>query len=103
METKDFYYLLYLQERGIVNTTGKTLDLSGNPVGVALAQGAGPQLQAACNNLAPLSGGQVKVTDGFGLNCAKVLHCRVGVAFDGSAVSETASLFFAMDSQVTLE
>lgn len=66
-----------------MNSTGENVNLSDNPLARALAAKAGPQLQAACSTLAPLQEGEIKDTPGFGLECNKVLHCRVAGNYAG--------------------
>ena len=67
--------IIFVQEQALVNSTGQNLNLSQGGVSEALSRKAGPQLQAACNMLAPLKVGEVKKSIGFNLQCKHVLHC----------------------------
>lgn len=66
-----------------MNSTGETMDLQISPLSRALANRAGPQLQRACSEVAPLQGGEIKITPGFQLPCRMVLHCRVKDDYNG--------------------
>ena len=67
-----------------MNSTNQNMTLVDNPLAQALSAAAGPELQAACSNLAPLNSGQVKVTPGFKLECLKVLHCSLPGQYSGT-------------------
>ncbi|OCT63243.1 hypothetical protein XELAEV_18044341mg [Xenopus laevis] len=61
----------------IVNSVGKRLDLNSGAVSKALSAKAGAKLQEQLKELsrgAQVEEGSVFVTNGFGLNCKKVIH-----------------------------
>ena len=57
-----------------VNTTNVDLNLSQGAVAQALSKAAGPALQAECTKKAPISAGDIAVTEGGRLQCRHVIH-----------------------------
>ena len=57
-----------------VNTTNVDLNLSQGAVAQALSKAAGPALQAECTKKAPISAGDIAVTEGGRLQCRHVFH-----------------------------
>lgn len=77
----------------IVNSTALQMSLKDGKVSTALSNKAGYALQAECTRKAPLNIGDVIDTDGYGLDCEKVLHVSCPLWSKGS--SEKV-LFFCM-------
>jgi O-acetyl-ADP-ribose deacetylase len=85
----------------IVNPANSRLANAGGAAG-AIARGAGPQLQRACDALiaerGPLAVGEAVITDAFELPCRKVIHA-VGPVY-GQHGGEEAALLAAAHRNV---
>ena len=71
-----------------MNSVGAKLDLSAGKVSHAISKKAGPELQEACNKLAPINIGEVKETLGFDMECRTILHCFCPQPYMGSKTIE---------------
>ncbi len=80
-----------LKVGAIVNTTNTALQSAGTGVDYAIHKAAGPDLQKACDSLAPCPVGEVRVTPGFNLPCDYVIH-TVGPVWQGGNDGEKALL-----------
>ena len=76
----------------IVNSTALQMSLKDGKVSTALSNKAGYSLQAECTRKAPLNIGDVIDTDGYGLDCEKVLHVSCPLWSKGS--SEKVRYFY---------
>ena len=74
MEMCQYFYFEFLKADVIVNSTGYQMSLKDGKVATALLNKAGYALQNECTRRAPLNVGDVIVTEGYGLECDKVLH-----------------------------
>lgn len=81
----------------IVNTTNTALQSAGTGVDYAIHKAAGPELQKACDSLAPCPVGEVRVTPGFNLPCDYVIH-TVGPVWQGGNAGERELLAACYDS-----
>ncbi len=74
----------------IVNTTNeKMIGYSG--VDLAVHEGAGPELDAVCEKLAPLGLGSAKITSGYNLDAKYIIHTS-GPIWRGGLVGESIIL-----------
>ena len=90
---QSYYWHYCFQADVIVNSTALQMSLKDGKVSTALSNKAGYSLQAECTRKAPLNIGDVIDTDGYGLDCEKVLHVSCPLWSKGS--SEKV-LFFCM-------
>ena len=82
-----------IQTAALVNSVGAKLDLAAGKVSQAIAHKAGPELQKACDKLAPMRIGEVKETPGFKLTCRSILHCFCPQPYLGAETIKVGYLF----------
>ena len=71
------------QTHALVNSVGAKMDMNAGVVSHAISRKAGPQLQQACNKLAPINMGEVKETPGYNMECRTILHCLCPQRYTG--------------------
>ncbi|MCQ2449275.1 MAG: macro domain-containing protein [Clostridia bacterium] len=71
----------------IVNTTNEDM-IGYSGVDLAVHKGAGPQLEAACEQLAPLPLGSAKITSGYDLDAEYIIH-TAGPVWEGGNAGES--------------
>ena len=74
----------------IVNTTNKEM-VGFSGVDYAVHEGAGPELDAECEKIAPLGLGQAKITKGYNLDAKYIIHTS-GPVWQGGLVGESIIL-----------
>ena len=89
---QSYYWHYCFQADVIVNSTALQMSLKDGKVSTALSNKAGYSLQAECTKKAPLNIGDVIDTDGYGLDCEKVMHVSCLLWSKGS--SEKVRYFY---------
>jgi len=76
-----------------VNTTAQSMKLSNGAVSKLILSTAGPQIQQACQQLAPngVELGSVIETSGYNLQCSKVYHGACQAWDNGAGPCEAVS------------
>ncbi|XP_067951553.1 protein mono-ADP-ribosyltransferase PARP15-like [Watersipora subatra] len=72
----------------LVNSTGRSLDLSKGNLSMAFLKKARGNLQEECWKLAPANNGDVVETQGYELSCQKVYHCICPQSFSSERVNK---------------
>ena len=74
-----------------MNSVGTRMNLSAGKASKAISLKAGPELQKACDALAPINVGEVKETSGYNLEVETILHCCPQAYIAGSEVIEVSA------------
>ena len=68
----------------IVNAANTQLQMGGGVCGAIFSAAGANQLQAACDNLAPIQTGEAVITKGYGLSAKYIIHTAGPIYMDGT-------------------